>query len=96
MENHIIIGAKVTDRIRENLDHALPAHQFYFKDNNPDYLQILRIEGEQVIGKKVASGLNVKQLDDYASNVISILRKVCPDYRWSESEIRVFAQTLIG
>jgi len=96
MENHLIIGARITDKIQVNLDACLPAHQFYFKDDNPDYLQVVRVEGERVIGKKAPPGLPVGQLADYAVNVKSILKKICPDYNWSDSDIKVFVQTLIG
>ena len=96
MENHLIIGARVTDKIQEHLDKCLPAYQSYFKDNNPEYLIITRVEGERVIGKKVSPGIPVSQLHDYAENVKSILKKVCPDYNWSDSDIKIFAQTLIG
>jgi len=96
MENHLVIGAKVSDKIQEHLDSCIPAHQFYFKDNNPDYLQIVRVDGEKVIGKMLKPGLPVTEVGDYADNVMSILKKVCPDYKWSQSDIKVFAQTLIG
>jgi hypothetical protein len=96
MENHIIIGAKVTEKIQEHLDKCLPAHHFYFKDDNPDFLQIVRVEGERVIGKKVEPGIPVNSLKDNADNVMSILKKICPEYKWSESDVKVFAQTLIG
>jgi hypothetical protein len=96
LENHLIIGARITDRVQDSLNKVLPAQQFYFKDNNPDFLQIVRVEGEQVIGKKVSPGIPAKEIADYAENVKSILRKICPDYSWSDSDIKVFCQTLIG
>jgi hypothetical protein len=96
MENHLIIGAKITDKIQENLDSCLPAYQVYFKDNNPEYLQIIRIEGERVIGKKTGPGASVAQIADLAGNVRSILKKICPDYSWKEADIKIFVQTLIG
>lgn len=96
MENNLIIGARITDKIQEHLDNVMPAYQFYYKDNNPEYLQIVRVEGDRVIGKVVKPGLPVGQARDYAQNVMSILKKICPDYNWSESDIKLFAQTLIG
>ena len=81
MENHLIIGAKITDRVQEHLDRCLPAYQFYFKEQKPDYLEIVRVEGERVIGKKVKPGVPVIQLNDYSENVKSILKKICPEYR---------------
>lgn len=96
MENHLIIGAKVTDKIQEHLDKCIPAYHYYFKDNNPEFLLIVRVEGERVIGKKVSPGLPVFQVADYADNVKSILKKIAPDYAWGDSDIKIFAQTLIG
>ncbi len=96
MENHLIIGAKVSDKVQESLDACLPAHEFYFKDSDPDFLQIVRVDGDKVIGRKVSPGLSVTQLNDYAVNVRSILKKVCPDYSWKDGEIKIFVQTLIG
>ncbi len=96
MENHLIIGAKITDKIQEHLNEVLPAQQFYFKDNNPEYLQIVRVEGERVIGKMAKPGIPVKEITLYAENVKSILKKICPDYGWSDMDVKVFAQTLIG
>jgi hypothetical protein len=94
MENHMIIGAKITEKIQENLDSVMPVYHFYFKDNNPEYLQIIRVEGERVIGKMVKPGLPAKEVAPYAENVKSILKKICPGYGWTDNDIRVFAQTL--
>lgn len=96
MENQLIIGARITPKLQEHLDKCLPAYHYYFKDNNPEYLIVTRVEGEQVIGKKVSPGLPVNQLLDYAENVKSILKKICPEYALGDSDIKVFAQTLIG
>ncbi len=96
MENHLIIGAKITEKLQGHLDRCIPAYQFYFKDNDPNYLQIVRVEGERVIGKMVDPGIPVSELEDYAQNVKSILKKICPDFAWSEKDVKVYAQTLIG
>ena len=88
MENHIIIGARITNKIQEHLDKCLPAHQFYFKDNDPDFLQIVRVEGQQVIGKKVDPGIPVTSIKDHADNVMSILKKICPERKNYFSAVR--------
>lgn len=96
MENHLIVGIKITDRIQEHLDKVLQAHQFYFKNNDPEYLQIHRVDGERILGKRVEVGCSFPTLEDYAANIASIFHKICPEYRLSPAEIRVYAQTLIG
>jgi len=96
MENHLIIGARITNSLQEHLDKCLPTYQYYFKNDDPEYLQIVRVEGERVIGKKVKPGLPASQVSDYAENVRSILKKICPEYGLKDGDIRVYAQTLIG
>ncbi len=96
MEHFLVIGVKLNDKLQEQLDKCIPAHYFYFKDNNPDFLQVTTINGEKILGKRLNPGTPVNALDDYAANVRSILTKICPEYRLSDSEIRLYAQTLIG
>ena len=96
MENHLIVGVKITDRIQEHLDKVLDGNQFYFKNNDPEFLQIHRVDGERILGKKLEAGIAFSTLADYVANITSIFHKICPDYRLTDSEIRVYAQTLIG
>jgi len=96
MENQIIIGIRVTDKIQEQLDRCIPAHEFYFKENNPDYLQIIHVNGERVLGKALKPGVSITSLEDYAANVRSIFCKICPEMRLAENDVKIFAQTLIG
>ncbi len=96
MENQIIIGIKLTDKIQQHLDQCLPTHESYFKDNDPDFLKILHVNGERILGKTIQPGTAVAMLDDYSANIRSIFRKICPECRLSDGDIRIFAQTLIG
>lgn len=96
MENHLIVGVKISDRIQEHLDKVLDGNQFYFKTNDPEYLQIHRVDGERILGKKLAVGIAFSTLKDYVANISSIFHKICPEYRLSDAEIRVYSQTLIG
>ena len=96
IEQYLIIGVKINPKLQEALDHCPPNCQIYFKDNNPDYLQIYTIEGEQVLGKKLKPGMNRETFEDYLKNIKSIIKKICPQYSLSESEIKVYVHTLIG
>lgn len=96
MENHLIVGIKITEAVQEQLDRVLDAHKFYFQTDDPDYLQIHRVNGERVLGKKLQAGVAFATLQDYVANVNSIILKICPESRVNHSDIKVFAQTLIG
>ena len=96
MEHFLVIGVRLNERLQEQLDKCIPAHYMYFKENNSDFLQVLTINGERVLGKQLGAGTPVNTLGDYAANVKSILMKICPEYRLTDSEIKLYAQTLIG
>lgn len=96
MEHYLVIGVKLNEQLQEQLDKCIPAHHFYFKDNNPDFLQILTINGERIMGKRIKPGVPVRTIEDYVANIQSILHKICPEYRVGESDIKIYAQTLIG
>ncbi len=96
MEHYIIIGVKLNDRLQEQLDKCLPAHYSYFKEDNPEFLQTVTVNGERILGKRLKPGTPVGMLNDYVANIRSILQKICPEYRLSESEVKIYAQTLIG
>jgi len=96
IEQCLIIGVKINGKLQEALDHCMPAHQIYFQEKNPDYLQIYQLEGEQVLGKMVKPGLNLDSIQDYVKNIKSIIKKICPKINLSEADIKVYAHTLIG
>ena len=96
IEQYLVVGVKITTKLQQALDQCIPAYQIYFKENNPDYLQIYNINGEQILGKMVKPGVNLETLEDYARNVRSIIKKICPGINLPESEIKIYAQTLIG
>ena len=96
IEQYLIIGVKINSKLQEALDHCLPSYQIYFQDRNSDYLQIYTLEGEQILGKRVKSGINLENFEDYTKNIRSIIKKICPQFSLSEAEIKVYAHTLIG
>ena len=84
-------GFKITSKIQEGLDKSSPNNKFYFKDNNPDFLQIITIESDKYIGKIVEQGMDYKKIDDVCRNIISIINKLCPDIPFSIDTIKLHA-----
>jgi hypothetical protein len=96
IEQYLIVGIKINTKLQESLDHCIPAYQIYFQEKNPEYLQIFNLDGEQVLGKMLRPGVNMELLADYVKNIKSIIKKVCPQFNVTETEIKVYAHTLIG
>lgn len=96
IKEFLFIGLPVTSSLKASLDKCNPALQFYFKDNDPLYLQSATIRGEPHLGKTIEPGSSVSELQDIARSVRSMIMKVAPDYRVTEASIKIFVQTLIG
>ncbi len=96
IEQYLIIGVKINGKLQEALDHCSPANQIYFQEQNSEYLHIYTLEGEQVLGKRLKSGINLETFADYVKNIKSILNKISPQHSLSESEIKIYSHTLIG
>jgi hypothetical protein len=96
IEQYLIVGIKINSKLQQSLDRCTPANQIYFQEKNPDYLQIYNLDGEQVLGKVLKPGASLELLADYAHNVKSIIKKICPGYNLPESDIKIYAHTLIG
>ena len=96
VKESLFVGVQITSALRSHLDAVNSAHEFYFRDGDPRYLQTTTIGGERFIGKHVEQGIPVAQMQDVASHVRSVLLKICPRYRLAERGVRVFAQTFIG
>ncbi len=85
------LGFKITPRLQEGLDKSNPYNKFYFKDNNPELLQIITIGSDKYIGKIVEQGIEFKKIEDICRNIISIIHKLCPDIPISIDSIKLLA-----
>jgi hypothetical protein len=85
------LGLKITSKLQDGLDKSSPNNKFYFKDNNPDFLQVVTIESDKYIGKVVEQGVEYKKIEDVCKNIISILNKLCPDITFAVGAIKLHA-----
>lgn len=85
------LGLKITPKLQEKLDQCNPYNTFYFKDNNPELLQIVAIGEDKYIGKVVEQGIDYEKIEDICRNIISIIHKLCPDIPISINAIKLLA-----
>jgi hypothetical protein len=85
------LGIKINTKLQEGLDKSNPLNRFYFQDDNPEFLQIITIDQDKYIGKFVEQGAGYRAMEDICRNIISIMRKLCPDMSITIDSIRVLA-----
>ncbi len=86
------VGVKITSVLQCQLDQCSSVHKRYFDRSEPQSLQIVTIDGEEVIGRAVEQGAPVDSLRDVARNIRSILLIICPQYAIGESKVKVYVQ----
>ena len=89
------IGVKITNKLQQMLDDCDNTTKRYFNGSEPQSLQIVTIDEDQILGRVVEQGASVGSLDSIAQNIKSILMKICPKYNIGDSSISVYARTIV-
>lgn len=93
--NTLFVGIKVNDRLRHLLDASNASMKPFFASNDPEYLQVMRIDSDEYIGKVTKSGASLETLDNMLKNVRSMLQMICPGFTPTEDAIKIFALTTL-
>lgn len=89
--NTIFVGIKITERLNDQLDSSNASVKQFFEENNPEYLQVLRIDEDEHIGKVTESGASLEDLSNMAMNVKTMLRMICPKFSFPDDTIKIYA-----
>ncbi len=95
IEKRLFVGIKITPKLQSELDHCAPGIERYFKENNPEYLQIVTVGEERLIGKFLKDGFLVNEIDDFGRNVSSIVKLITRGNRVGENSVRVYVDCIV-
>ena len=89
IEDYVLFcGVPVGSRISRLLSELGPANKRYI--SGEPFLSMRSIGEKQELGRPGDAGLPVVDLEDFGRNVRSILRKVFPEERLPESDVRLY------
>jgi hypothetical protein len=95
MMNHenkrLFVGIKVSTKLQRELDNCAPGTERYYKDDNPESLQIVTFGEERVIGRFLRDGYPVTDIDNVSRNVRSIITLITRGSRIEQDSIRIYA-----
>ena len=80
----IFIGFKLDGQLRRQLDSIEGADRRYVSSENSNFLRICQLGENRYVGKVVVDRLTTDRVDDVRRNVLSILRRLCPESRFPE------------
>ncbi|MBN2413061.1 hypothetical protein JXQ31_15345 [candidate division KSB1 bacterium] len=65
----------------------------FFKENNPEYLQIMQIDNNEYIGKVIESGSSLESISNILMNVKTMLKMICNNFYFADNAITIMALT---
>jgi hypothetical protein len=94
MQNHgnrMFVGLKTNDKLRDQLDSSTTSMKPFFKDNNPEFLQVIQIDDTEYIGKAIESGASLESLGNIFRNVKTMIKMICPSFSVADDAIKILA-----
>lgn len=92
LENRLFVGIKISSKLQMELDRCARGTEHYFKENNPEYLQLVSLGDDKLIGRFLRDGFPVNDIDNVSRNVRSIMTLIAPGYRIAEDSLRIYTR----
>ena len=87
----LFVGIKISSELQNELNSPTPGTEHYFKPDNTDYLQIITLGDEKLIGRYVKDGFPAADIENVTRNVCSIVRLITRGHRIEETSVRIYA-----
>ncbi len=87
----LFVGIKISSELQNELNSPAPGTEHYFKPDNTDYLQIINMGEEKLIGRYIKDGFPATDIENVTRNVCSIVRLITRGHRIEETSVRIYA-----
>ncbi len=86
----LFVGFRLDGTLKRELQSYTGAGRHYVSEEETTFLTICRLGDQDYIGKVVEDRLSTDRVEDVRRNVLSILRRLCPEARLPET-MEIFA-----
>jgi hypothetical protein len=90
IEKRLFVGMKVSKQLQSGLDSPAPGTDHYFKEGNGDFLHIVHVGEQKLIGRFLKDGFPISDLDNVGRNVRSIVRLITRGQRLDEDSVQIY------
>jgi len=87
----LFVGIKITKALQNDLDSPVPGVKQYFDGLNGNYLQIVSLRDDKLIGRYLDDGFPAANLGDVLRNVCSLVMLITRGRRIEEDEVRIYS-----
>jgi hypothetical protein len=91
-EKRLFVGIKVSNKLQTGLDSPAPGTELYFKQDNKDYLQVINLGEEKLIGRFLKDGFPVDEIENVSRNVRSIVRLITRGQRLDDDAVHIYVR----
>ena len=90
MEKRLFVGIKVSTELQKELDSPAPGTDRYFKADNLDYLEIINLGEQKLIGRYLKDGFPVADIENVSRNICSILRLITHGRKIQKNSVHIY------
>ena len=87
----LFIGIKISSALQNEINSPAPGTQHYLEQDNEEYLQIVSLGEDKLIGRYVKDGYPVAAIADVSRNVCSIVKLITRGRRIEEREVHIYS-----
>jgi hypothetical protein len=89
-DKQFFVGIKISKQLQTQLDSPAPGTERYFKEDNADYLQIVTLGEDRVIGRFVQNGFRADNIRDISRNVCSIINLITRSHSTDADSVHIY------
>jgi hypothetical protein len=89
--NRLFVGIKINKTLQIDLDSPAPGMKHYFEGTNNEYLQIVNLREEKLIGRYLKDGYPLANIGDVGRNICSIVKLITRGRRIEENEVHIYS-----
>lgn len=91
MAKQLFVGIKVSRALQNDLDNPAPGTKHFFEPGTSDYLQIVTMGENKIIGRYVEDGFRAAEVGMLGRAVCSTVRLVTGGHRIEEDSVHIYA-----
>jgi hypothetical protein len=89
-ERRLFVGIKISTQLQNQLNSPAPGTQRYFDATNVDYLHVITLGEEKLIGRYLKDRFPVTEMDNVSRNICSIVKLITRGHRIEENAVHIY------
>ena len=89
--HRLFVGIKFSTKLQNDLNCPAPGTEQYFNADSADYLHVVTVGEQKLIGRYVKDGFPASDMDNVSRNVCSIAKLITRGQRIEEGSVHIYA-----